>query len=118
MEIQGKIIAVLPEKSGTSARGGWKSQQYVLETEEQYPKRCLFDVFGEDKIKQYALQEQMRVKVSYDPRADEKDGHWYGSNRAWNVESLDTPLLLQLHKLIFAQRIRSPVLSMAGRLWI
>ena len=71
MEIQGKIIAVLPEKSGTSARGGWKSQQYVLETEEQYPKRCLFDVFGEDKIKQYALQEQMRVKVSYDPRADE-----------------------------------------------
>ena len=36
MEIQGKIIAVLPEKSGTSARGGWKSQQYVLETEEQY----------------------------------------------------------------------------------
>ncbi len=55
MEIQGKIIAVLPEMSGTSARGGWKGQQYVLETEEQSPKRCLFDVFGVDKIKQYAL---------------------------------------------------------------
>ena len=92
MEIQGKIIAVLPPKSGTSARGGWMSQQYVLETEEQYPKRCLFDVFGEDKIKQYAIKEQDRLKVSYDPRAEQKDGHWYGSNRAWNVERIDAPI--------------------------
>lgn len=65
MEIQGKIIAVLPPKSGTSARGGWKSQQYVLETEEQYPKRLLFEVFGEDKIKQFDLKEQARVKVGF-----------------------------------------------------
>ena len=109
MEIQGKIIAVLPEKSGTSARGGWKSQQYVLETEEQYPKRCLFDVFGEDKIKQYALQEQMRVRTVTGMAATELG--------TWRV--LTPPLLLQLHKLIFfAQRIRSPVLSLAGRLWI
>ena len=92
MEIQGKIIAVLPPKSGTTARGEWKSQQYVLETEEQYPKRCLFDVFGEDKIKQFDIKEQERVKVSYDPRADLKDGHWYGSNRAWNVERSDAPV--------------------------
>ena len=92
MEIKGKIIAVLPPKSGTTARGERKSQQYVLETEEQYPKRCLFDVFGEDKIKQFDIKEQERVKVSYDPRADLKDGHWYGSNRAWNVERIDAPV--------------------------
>ena len=81
MEIQGKIIAVLPEKSGTSARGGWKSQQYVLETEEQYPKRCLFDVFGEDKIKQYALQEQMRVKVAVDLRRRKQDNKQYAQRK-------------------------------------
>ena len=86
MEIKGKIIAVLPAKSGTSARGQWQNQQYVLETEEQYPKRLLFDVFGEDKIKQFSIQQGECVKVSYDSRAEEKNGHWYGSNRAWNVE--------------------------------
>ncbi len=89
MEIQGKIIAVLPAKSGTSARGQWKSQQYVLETEEQYPKRLLFDVFGDDKINQFAIKENERLKVSFDPRAEMKDGHWYGGNRAWNVERTD-----------------------------
>ena len=49
MEIQGKVIAVLPERSGVSARGEWKSQTYVIETQEQYPKKMAFDVFGADR---------------------------------------------------------------------
>ena len=46
MEITGKIIAVLNERGGVSQRTGneWKAQEYVLETEEQYPKRMCFDV--------------------------------------------------------------------------
>lgn len=38
MEFTGKIKVVLPEVSGTSSHGEWKSQQYVVETEEQYIK--------------------------------------------------------------------------------
>ena len=86
MELKGKIIAVLPLRSGKTAKGEWKSQQYVLETEEQYPKRLLFDIFSEDKIKQFSIQQGECVKVSYDPKAEEKNGHWYGSNRAWGVK--------------------------------
>ena len=54
--------------------------------------RMLFEVFGEDKIKQFDLKEQARVKVGFDPRADQKDGHWYGNNRAWSVEHIDAPI--------------------------
>ena len=39
MELKGKIIAVLPIKSGKSAKGDWQSQQYVLETDEKYPRK-------------------------------------------------------------------------------
>lgn len=85
MEFTGKVIAVLPEKSGTSAKGEWKSQQYVIETEEQYPKRLLFDVFGGDKIASFAIKEGEKITVHFDPRADEHEGKWYGSNRCWNV---------------------------------
>jgi hypothetical protein len=44
MEIQGKIIAVLPKQSGTSKRTGnqWASQDYVIETHEQYPRNVPF----------------------------------------------------------------------------
>lgn len=85
MELKGKIIAVLPSKSGTSAKGDWKCQQYVLETDDKYPKRLLFEVFGENKIQEFNIQQDEVVNVSFDPRAEERDNHWYGSNRAWNV---------------------------------
>ncbi len=72
-------------KSGKSAKGDWKSQQYVLETDEKYPKRLLFDVFGENKINEFNIQKDEVVNVSFETRAEEHEGHWYGSNRAWNV---------------------------------
>ena len=52
MEIHGKILSVLEEKTGISPKTGknWRFGQYVLETIEQYPKKMLFEVFGEDKI--------------------------------------------------------------------
>lgn len=39
MELQGRVIVVMEPREGTSARGPWKSQQYVIETHDQYPKR-------------------------------------------------------------------------------
>ena len=41
MDLQGKVIAVLPAREGTSARGPWKSQEYVIETHDQYPKKMI-----------------------------------------------------------------------------
>ena len=43
MEVIGKIIHVLPPQSGTSQAGNqWKKQEYVLETEDAYPKKICF----------------------------------------------------------------------------
>ena len=54
MDIVGKIIQVLPLQEGISKTGNpWKSQSYVLETQEQYPRKVCFEIFGEDRIKKY-----------------------------------------------------------------
>ena len=76
MEITGKIIAVLPARSGTSARTGaeWKVQECVLETQEQYPRKMCFDVFGSDKIDQFAIQLGETLTVSFDVDAREYQG--------------------------------------------
>ena len=85
-EISGQIIAVLPTKSGTSARGTeWSSQTAVVETKEQYPKKVAFDVMGADRIAQFNLQVGDYVTVSYDVEAHEYNGKWWNSVRAWNV---------------------------------
>ncbi len=86
MEISGKIIAVLPLQQGTSKAGNpWQSQSYVLETQEQYPKKVCFEIFGEDRIKNNSCQIDELVTVSFDIESREFNGRWYTSVRAWKV---------------------------------
>ena len=58
MDLTGKIIAVLEPRGGVSNRTGnnWKSQDFVIEVPGQYPKKCVFTVFGEDRINQFNIQ--------------------------------------------------------------
>lgn len=85
MEIQGKVIAVLPERSGVSARGEWKSQTYVIETQEQYPKKMAFDVFGADRIANFGIHSGEVINVSFDIDVHEYQGRYFNQIRAWNV---------------------------------
>lgn len=85
MEIQGKVIAVLPERSGVSARGEWKSHTYVIETQEQYPKKMAFDVFGADRIASFGIHSGEVINVSFDIDAHEYQGRYFNQIRAWNV---------------------------------
>lgn len=89
MDITGKIIAVLPTRSGTSAKGTqWSSQTAVIETHEQYPKKVAFDVLG-DKIAEFHLQVGEEVTVSFDINAREFNGKWFNSVNAWRVTRVD-----------------------------
>lgn len=88
MEFTGKIIAVLPARSGQAKSTGnpWMTQDYVIEeTIGQYPKRMCFNVFGEDKIKQFNIQEGQELTVSFDINAREYQGRWYNDIRAWAI---------------------------------
>lgn len=88
MEITGKITHALELRSGTSTRTGneWKSQSFVIETHEQYPRRCVFDVFGEDRLREFNIQVGEEMTVSFDIDAREYNGRWFNSVRAWKVE--------------------------------
>ena len=81
MELTGKIIAVLPERSGTSSRTGseWKAGSYVLETMDQFPRKMVFDVFGADRIAQFAINVGDVLTVSFDIDAHEYQGRWFNS---------------------------------------
>lgn len=86
MEVQGRIIAVLPERSGTSARGEWKSQEFVIETaDQQYPRKMVFTVFGAERLQRFAIQGGQDVSVSFDIDAHEWNGRWFNDIRAYDV---------------------------------
>ena len=89
MELQGKVIAVLPERSGVSARGEWKSQDYVIEVPGTYPRKMVFSVFGADRIERFKIQLGQEVNVSFDIDAHEYNGRWFNNIRAFDVRQVD-----------------------------
>ena len=88
MEITGKIIELLEVKSGKSANGEWRKQEYVLETEAQYPKKVCFMAWG-DKIDQFNIQKGETIAVSIDLESREYNGRWYTDVKAWKVTRND-----------------------------
>ena len=87
MDLTGKVIAILPANSGVSNRTGnpWMSQEYVIEVPGQYPRKMLFRLFGEDKIKQFNIQAGEDITVQFDIDAHEYNGRWFNEIRAWNI---------------------------------
>lgn len=94
MEIVGKITQVLPLQQGVSKTSGkdWQLQAYVLETQEQYPKKVHFEIFGEDRIKSNPCEIDEIVTVSFDIESREFNGRWYTSIRAWKVVKGDATI--------------------------
>lgn len=81
----GTIIAVLPQRNGISAKGNpWRRASYLLETQEQYPKKIAFDVMN-DKIDQFNIQQGETLQIYFDIEAKEYFGIWYNSVQVWNV---------------------------------
>lgn len=92
IKLTGRIAKVLPLQSGVSARTGnpWKSQEYILEyftwSGSMYPDKVVFKVFGEDKIKQFALKElEENIIVFLRFTVREHDGRFYNEVNCYNV---------------------------------
>ena len=88
MEFTGRIIKALEPRTGVSSRTGspWKMQDFVIEeTMGQFPKRMAFNVFGEENLNRFNIQEGQELTVSFDINAREYNGRWYNDVRVWNV---------------------------------
>lgn len=89
MEITGKIIVALPEQTGVSKAGNsWKKKEYVLETQETYPRKVHFDLFG-DKADKYPLSVGQTIRLSFDIESREYNGRWFTSIRGWQAVPAD-----------------------------
>ncbi len=85
MELKGKVIQMLPMQTGMGKKGQWRKQEFIVETQGQYPKRVCFSIWG-DKIDQFGITEGEEVNVSVDLESREYNGRWYTEARAWKVD--------------------------------
>jgi hypothetical protein len=84
MDISGKVVSILALQSGEGRNGVWKKQEFVIETQAQFPKKVCFSLWG-DKIDQARLAENDMITVSFDLESREFNGRWYTEAKAWKV---------------------------------
>ena len=91
IEVEGVIIKEYPAKEGTSARTGnaWKSQEFVIQTKDQYPRACLFRVFGADKLAQFNIHQGDTVHVWLDINARAWQDRYFNDISAFRVDHVD-----------------------------
>jgi hypothetical protein len=87
LELTGKIVQLLDLQSGTSARGDWKKQEFILETEEQYPRKICISLWGDriSDITGIQLSKDI-ITVSIAIESREFNGRWYTDVRGWKIQ--------------------------------
>ena len=75
---EGIVFAILPEQSGTSARGEWHNQNVVFEmqTNSAYPRKVSVKFFNKrDEVARLVVG--AAYKVTFDVESREYNGRWY-----------------------------------------
>lgn len=82
----GRVSAVLPVESGTSASGKSWSRQTIVITEEnvQYPASIAVTLFNSELVGTVAAGETITVHLSV--KASEYQGKYYNNISAWKIE--------------------------------
>ena len=86
--LEGKLVKLLDLQQGVSTRGAWKKQEFILETEEQYPKKVCIACWGErvEDITKYSPGSRLKVSVNIESR--EWNNKWFTDIKAWRIETL------------------------------
>ena len=91
MEIQVKVIDVLPVQTFTSAKTGnsYAKYTFICETQGQYPKKIAFTVMGDDKFKSMGIAVGGTYNVFFDVESREWKERWFTECSAWKAVRID-----------------------------
>jgi hypothetical protein len=85
LKITGTVSQLLPEQSGEGRNGPWRKQEFILETQGNYPKQICLVMWG-DNIDKFGVQDGERLTAHIDIASREFNGRWYTDVKAWKVE--------------------------------
>lgn len=91
LQVKGKIQQILKAESGVSRAGnGWKKQEFVIETEEQFPRKVCFTLFNDKTSLIDGFSAGNEVEVSFNLESREYNGKWFSTINAWKIDRPST----------------------------
>ncbi|PKP32094.1 MAG: hypothetical protein CVT99_06400 [Bacteroidetes bacterium HGW-Bacteroidetes-16] len=86
IELTGKLIQKMAPVSGEGKNGKWEKQEFVIETDDQYPKKICMNVWGEKLSALAGVVEGDHITASVNIESREFNGRWYTDIRAWRIQ--------------------------------
>ena len=87
LELEGTLRQKMGVQSGTSARGPWAKQEFVMDFPDgNFTSQACFTAWGQDKVQELdKYQVGDRVKVSFNLKSREFNGRWYNDLQIWRI---------------------------------
>ena len=87
LELEGTLRQKLGVQSGTSARGQWAKQEFILEFPDgNFTAQACFTAWGQEKVAELdKYQVGDKVKVSFNLKSREYNGRWYNDLQMWRI---------------------------------
>ena len=87
MEIKGIIKKVLEKKTGTSQRGEWVKQDFILETLGEYPKQVCISIWGDEMT--VNIGQVINAHINIESR--EYNERYYTDVKCWKIDVKSKP---------------------------
>lgn len=86
LQVKGKLIQKLAIESGEGRNGKWEKQQFIIETDEQFPKKICIVLWGDKVAMLEKVTEGDILNVSINLESREYNSKWYSDIKAWRID--------------------------------
>ena len=86
LEISGKLIKVQPAQSGAGKNGTWTRQDFIIESNDRFPKKVCCSAWGEVVAEMGKYKTGDELKVFFNLESREYNERWYTDVRVWKIE--------------------------------
>lgn len=88
LELECKLVRKLAVQNGSSARGTWSKQDFIVEYQDgRFPVQLCMNVWGDEKVKDFEnFQVGDLLKIGFALSSREFNGRWYTDIRAYRIE--------------------------------
>jgi len=84
VNLTGKLLQKLAPQTGKSARGEWKRQDFIVETQEKFPKKVCLSNWN-DKVDLDGAREGDLLSIDINIESREYNGRWYTDVKPWRM---------------------------------
>jgi hypothetical protein len=87
LSVKGRINQILKPENGVSKGGKeWNKREFVIDTEEQFPRKVCFTLFGDKTSLIDSMSVGETVEVSFNLESREYNGKWFHNINAWKID--------------------------------